>query len=156
MNQKEIGKKIKSIRKSQGLTREEFAKKLDVSVYTVANYEQGQRGSNTRVLNKIAQALGVSIEELLIEKNKNEMQTFANSWNDKSEEERNLISNKVKENWEEEKKETVINTIVNIADASGNIEFFLNDDNTINYEKSKEMFDFFVHTMNFMCNFPKK
>ncbi|MDZ7543425.1 helix-turn-helix domain-containing protein, partial [Clostridium perfringens] len=37
MNQKEIGRKIKSIRESQGLTREEFAKKLNVSIYTVAN-----------------------------------------------------------------------------------------------------------------------
>lgn len=65
MNQKEIGKKIKSIRESQGLTREEFAQKLNVSVYTVANYEQGQRGSNTKVLEKIADALGVSELELL-------------------------------------------------------------------------------------------
>ncbi len=65
MNQKEIGKKIKMIRESQGLTREEFAEKLNVSIYTVANYEQGQRGSNTKVLNKIAEALGVSTDELL-------------------------------------------------------------------------------------------
>ncbi|MDB1924144.1 helix-turn-helix domain-containing protein [Clostridium tertium] len=65
MNQKEIGKKIKSIRESQGLTREEFAQKLNVSVYTVANYEQGQRGSNTNTLKKIANALGVSELELL-------------------------------------------------------------------------------------------
>lgn len=65
MNQKEVGKKIKSIRESQGLTREEFAKKLNVSIYTVANYEQGQRGSNTNTLKKIAEALGVSTIELL-------------------------------------------------------------------------------------------
>lgn len=65
MNQKEIGKRIKSIRESQGLTREEFAKKLNVSIYTVANYEQGQRGSNKKVLEKIADALGVSVLELL-------------------------------------------------------------------------------------------
>ncbi len=65
MNQKEIGRRIKAIRESQGLTREEFAKKLNVTERTVANYEQGQRGSNTKVLNKIAEALGVSSLELL-------------------------------------------------------------------------------------------
>ena len=66
MNQKEIGRRIKAIRESQGLTREEFAKKLNVTERTVANYEQGQRGSNTKVLNKIAEALGVSSLELVL------------------------------------------------------------------------------------------
>lgn len=65
MNQKEIGKRIKLIRESQNLTREEFAKKLNVSIYTVANYEQGQRGSNMKVLSKIADVLGVSTGYLL-------------------------------------------------------------------------------------------
>ena len=72
MNQKEIGKRIKSIRESQGLTRKEFAKKLNVTERTVANYEQGQRGSNTKVLEKIANALGVSLAELIKEEVKDE------------------------------------------------------------------------------------
>lgn len=78
MNQKEVGKKIKSIRESQGLTREEFAKKLNVSIHTIANYEQGQRGSNTRVLNKIADALGVSTVELLGADKIGSSKTFVN------------------------------------------------------------------------------
>lgn len=152
MNQKEVGKKIKSIRESQGLTREEFAKKLNVSIYTVANYEQGQRGSNTNTLKKIAKALGVSTEELLIEKHKEDMKNFANSWNSKSEEERNSIINKTKEKWETEEKETIINTIINIADKADTIDFFLNEDNTMNYEKTKQMFDILVNTMKFICD----
>lgn len=152
MNQKEVGKKIKSIRESQGLTREEFAKKLNVSIYTVANYEQGQRGSNTNTLKKIAKALGVSAEELLIESHKEEMKRFANSWNSKSEEEKNSIINKTKEKWETEEKETIINTIINIADKADTIDFFLNEDNTMNYEKTKQMFDIFVNTMKLITN----
>ncbi|QAS59752.1 XRE family transcriptional regulator [Clostridium septicum] len=69
LNQKEIGKRIKLIRESQGLTRKEFAEKLNVTERTVANYEQGQRGSNTKVLNKIADALNVSIDAILLDGN---------------------------------------------------------------------------------------
>ena len=65
MNNKEIGKKIKSIRESQGISREQLAKKLNVTKYAIINYEQGQRGSSIKILNKIAAALGVSINELL-------------------------------------------------------------------------------------------
>lgn len=79
MNQKEVGKKIKSIRESQGLTREEFAKKLNVSTYTIANYEQGQRGSNMNTLKKIAEALGVPVDMILFDENaKNTIEDAAN------------------------------------------------------------------------------
>lgn len=152
MNQKEIGRRIKSIRESQGLSREEFAQILNVTERTVANYEQGQRGSNTKVLNRIAEALGVSIDELLTESHKKEMKSFANSWNSKSEEERNSIINKTKEKWETEEKEDIINTIIKVADKADTIDFFLNEDNTMNYEKSKKMFDILVNTMKFVCD----
>lgn len=65
MNNKEIGKKIKSIRQSQGLSREQLAEKLNVTKYAIINYEQGQRGASIKILNKIAAALGVSMNELL-------------------------------------------------------------------------------------------
>lgn len=152
MNQKEVGKRIKSIRESKGITRKEFAQMLNVSTHTIANYEQGQRGSNTNTLKKIAKALEVSTDELLVEKHKEEMKSFANSWNSKTEEERNSIINKTKEKWETEEKETIINTIINIADKADTIDFFLNEDSTMNYEKSKQMFDIFVNTMKLITN----
>lgn len=65
MNQKEIGKKIKSIRESQGISREQLAEKLNLSSYSVRNYEQGQRGVNLKNLNKFADALGVPVSEIL-------------------------------------------------------------------------------------------
>ena len=69
MNSKEIGKKIKSIRQTQGLSREQLAEKLNVTKYAIINYEQGQRGASIKILNKIAEALGVTINTLLKDEN---------------------------------------------------------------------------------------
>lgn len=93
MNQKEVGKKIKMIRESQGLTREEFAKKLNVSIYTVANYEQGQRGSNTGTLRRIANALGVSTDDLLVKEPKNSAEKTISELYGETEEEYELRKN---------------------------------------------------------------
>lgn len=65
MNKKEIGNKIKSIRQSQGLSREQLAEKLHVTKYAIINYEQGQRGASIKILNNIAEALGVPLSEIL-------------------------------------------------------------------------------------------
>ena len=65
MNQKEIGKKIKSIRESQGISRDQLAEKLNLSSYSIRNYEHGQRGVNLKNLNKFADALGVPVSEIL-------------------------------------------------------------------------------------------
>lgn len=72
MNGKEIGQKIKSIRQSQGLSREQLAEKLNVTKYAIINYEQGQRGASIKILNKIAAALGVSMNELFLSDGKSE------------------------------------------------------------------------------------
>lgn len=77
MNQKEVGKRIKLIRESKGLTREELARKLNVVERTIANYEQGQRGSNTNTLDKIAKALGVSVIDILYPTNEDKEKAVA-------------------------------------------------------------------------------
>ena len=65
MNKKEIGNRIKSIRQSQGISRDQLAEKLNVSKYAIINYEQGQRGANIKILSRIADALGVPVSEIL-------------------------------------------------------------------------------------------
>lgn len=65
MNQKEIGRRIKSIRQSKNITREELAKKLDVSYSSIEKHEQGLRGFKIETINKFAEALEVSAEEIL-------------------------------------------------------------------------------------------
>ena len=65
MNQKEIGRRIKSIRQNKNITREELAKKLDVSYSSIEKHEQGLRGFKIETINKFAEALEVSTEEIL-------------------------------------------------------------------------------------------
>lgn len=61
----EIGKRIKEIRESISMTQSELADKLDLSVHTVSKYEQGQRKPKLDMIQKIAKALEVSVNELL-------------------------------------------------------------------------------------------
>lgn len=64
MDKKEIGKNIKSIRQQKLLSREYISKKLDISIHTLAKYEQGQREPSIDMIDKIAQVLEVPTEEI--------------------------------------------------------------------------------------------
>lgn len=59
----EIGKKIKILRKTRGLTQQQLADKLNVKRATISNYEIGRRNpQNVKELEKLADALGVGLE----------------------------------------------------------------------------------------------
>ena len=60
-------KKIRQIRKKQGLSQEQLAKMSGLSRYTIINFETGKRDPRIKDLSKIAKALNVSIEELISE-----------------------------------------------------------------------------------------
>jgi transcriptional regulator with XRE-family HTH domain len=45
MKLSDIGKKVKELRKEQGLTQEELAKKADISRVTLGKLERGQMGA---------------------------------------------------------------------------------------------------------------
>lgn len=60
-----IGANIKNYRKKQNLTQKELAIIVDVTDATINRYEQGQREPNIETLNKIADALNVSVSELI-------------------------------------------------------------------------------------------
>lgn len=57
-----IGKKIKHLRKSKGMTQEDLELKVNISRSTISNYETGRRTPHLQDLYKIADAFGVSIE----------------------------------------------------------------------------------------------
>ncbi len=61
-------KEIRCSRKKQGLSQEKLAKMSGLSRYTIMNFESGKRDPRIRDLRKIANALNVSIEELISEK----------------------------------------------------------------------------------------
>ncbi len=68
-NENNIGGNIKKRRAKQGLSQEDFAKKSDVKYTTLSKIESGVvTKPSVQTMAKIAKALGVSIEELIKEK----------------------------------------------------------------------------------------
>jgi transcriptional regulator with XRE-family HTH domain len=62
LTDEKISRKIKALRKTRGLTQEQLAEKLGVQRATVSNYEIGRRSPHIKELERIASALGVSLE----------------------------------------------------------------------------------------------
>lgn len=61
---KPFGQKIVSLRMEQGVSQEELAFRVGVSVMTVRRWEHGRNGPEFDRLEKIAKAFGISLEEL--------------------------------------------------------------------------------------------
>jgi len=62
MEKEEIGKKIKILRKTRGLTQQQLAEKLNVKRSTISNYEIGRRSPHIKELEEIAEALNVNLD----------------------------------------------------------------------------------------------
>lgn len=62
MEKESIGKKIRILRKTRGLTQQQLADKLKVKRATVSNYEIGRRSPHIKELEEISEALGVNLE----------------------------------------------------------------------------------------------
>lgn len=56
---------IRSIRKKLNLTQKELANKANISFRTIQNYENGLTPPSIKTIEKIASALGVSVERLI-------------------------------------------------------------------------------------------
>jgi Predicted transcription factor, homolog of eukaryotic MBF1 len=70
-----IGKNIKNFRKNKKLTQKQLADIIGVSVVTIQNYENGRREPNMETLKKIASALDIKLNDLLLD----ELDSFTNS-----------------------------------------------------------------------------
>lgn len=62
MEKEEIGKKIRILRRTRGLTQEQLAEKLRVKRATISNYEIGRRSPHIKELEEISEVLGVNLE----------------------------------------------------------------------------------------------
>jgi len=62
---RQLGARIAELRKARGLTQAQLAERLDVGQQHVASFEVGRRRVPVSQLSPLADALGVSIEELL-------------------------------------------------------------------------------------------
>lgn len=67
----ELGKKIKTLRKTRGLSQEDLGEKLGLKRSTISNYEIGRRSPSLRELEKIGAILGVNLDYFGIEREKN-------------------------------------------------------------------------------------
>lgn len=61
-----IGKYISTLRKQNGYTQKKLGEILDISDKTVSKWEQGAIAPDITILSSLANALGVSVEEILI------------------------------------------------------------------------------------------
>ncbi len=62
MTNESIGKKLKTLRKSQRLTQQTIADKIGITRATISNYEIDRRTPNLRDLQKIADFFGVGLD----------------------------------------------------------------------------------------------
>lgn len=60
-----ISDKVKELRKSRGLLQQQLADRAGVSMQTISNLENGRHVPDTSTLLKIAEALDVSLGDLI-------------------------------------------------------------------------------------------
>ena len=68
MNYEKTGKLIQELRKEKGLTQMSLAEKLGVTDRAVSKWERGKSFPDVSMLRPLAEALGISVSELLDEK----------------------------------------------------------------------------------------
>lgn len=61
---KAFGKRVAEVRKSRGVTQQELAEGINMSVVAIAYIETGKRWARLGTLNKIAKSLKVNISDL--------------------------------------------------------------------------------------------
>jgi len=61
----DVSKRIRAFRKLKGLTQQELADVIDVSVSVLGSVERGTRKPDLLLLEKISIALNVAIDELI-------------------------------------------------------------------------------------------
>ena len=65
MNNKNVSNLIKTRRKEEKITQQEFANKVGVSLMTVVRWENGIRTPNSALMPKIAEALNTTVSYLM-------------------------------------------------------------------------------------------
>lgn len=65
MNQKNMGDTIAELRKEKGMTQKELADKLHITDKAVSKWERNVACPDTALIPRLAEILGISIEELM-------------------------------------------------------------------------------------------
>lgn len=64
---REIGNKLKTLRKGRGLTQLDLSEKLELSRATISNYEVGRRSPHLSELKRFAEFYGVGLDYFGVE-----------------------------------------------------------------------------------------
>ncbi|GAB2718873.1 helix-turn-helix domain-containing protein [Paenibacillus thermoaerophilus] len=64
MDRQPLGQRIRAYRKLKGLTQEQLADRMGISLSVLGSLERGTRPIDPRLLERIAEALNISAEEL--------------------------------------------------------------------------------------------
>lgn len=67
----DIGERLRSIRESMHMTREEFSEKIDITDSFLGQIERGERALSAKTLKKVVKYTGVSADFLLFGKDSN-------------------------------------------------------------------------------------
>lgn len=59
-----LGKKVQKLRKTLGYTQEELAEKLSISRTHMGHIEQGRKSPSLKLMEKLARALKINLNEL--------------------------------------------------------------------------------------------
>ncbi len=65
MEAEKWGRRIRAFRKLKGFTQESFAKDLGVSVSVLGEIERGNREPSKQFIEEVANALDISVDELI-------------------------------------------------------------------------------------------
>ena len=85
MDNVQTGRLIAELRKKQGLTQQQLADKLNLSNKTISKWESGSGSPDISNLPVLAEALGISVDELLKGKiNNSETDTYSEAAKDYS------------------------------------------------------------------------
>jgi len=88
----EIGKRIQGRRKQMGLTQEQLADKMDVSIQMVSNLERGNKSIRIENLIKLSEILNISTDYILTGKETTEdMQVLTEQMASLSQKERKMM-----------------------------------------------------------------
>lgn len=64
MEKVQLGNRIRAFRKLKGYTQQELASRMGVSLVILGEIERGNRHIEDQILNKIVDALGITIPDL--------------------------------------------------------------------------------------------
>lgn len=149
-----VGMKIKEFRKNKKLTQQDLADLVGVKNSAISNYEQGTRIPKRDFLFRVANALGVSIDEFFPIQSEETSSTLSeiNKISSQLEEPRqkvvlNTATNQLDEQNQEKKKESKVIPINKIPDdlppyiSRKILENFVMPANTMEYEPDEDMVD---------------